>query len=121
MLKKGNVYTYKNKLWIFVGRTFSGYSKDIKTDNFVQYTFIPANKNKLTGRDIQHFKRDIYKYMKHEPTASVLYGKIITDEQLLDISKQHLSVFEIMYVKCPPIKWLDIDTVITIHKQKDIK
>ena len=80
MLKKGNVYQYKNKLWVYAGFVFTG-----DKNSFTHYRFYPANKEKLTQRDVSSFKRDVFKHMKLDQTATVLYGRPENDEQLNNI------------------------------------
>ncbi len=85
MLKKGNVYRHKNKLWIYVGFKFSVDYKGIKSENFVQYLFIPANKTKITQRDTVHYQRGVYKFMKYDRAATALFGRAENDLQLTKV------------------------------------
>lgn len=109
MLKKGNVYRHKNKLWIYVGFKFSTEYKGVKSDNFVQYIFIPANKTNITQRDTAHYQRNIYKYMKHDKAATALFGKAQDDEQLTKIltGRYHYDLYAELgnQIFGPPIAW----------------
>lgn len=80
MLKKGNVYRYKDKLWVYAGFIFTN-----DKNCFVHHRFFRANKPELEPRDVFTFRRDVFKHMVLEPTATVLYGRKENDEQMTDI------------------------------------